>query len=158
MMGISAYSGWYGGYSYIPGSPGRVENAEAAENQNTRINAQEECQTCKNRRYIDGSNESDVSFKTPTHISPQNSASMVRAHEQMHVANARQEGAKPDAELVSASVKLNMAVCPECGKAYMAGGLTSTTIKYSEENPYERNRKLLEGSFLKGSYIDAYAG
>ena len=158
MMGISAYSGLYNSYAYVPGSLGRVENVGAEGNLDTKVKSSEDCQTCKNRKYIDGSNEADVSFKTPTHISPENSAAMVRAHEQMHVSNARQEGAKPDAELVSASVKLNMAVCPECGKTYMAGGLTSTTIKYSEENPYEKNRKLLEGSFLKGSYIDAYAG
>lgn len=24
-----------------------------------------ECQTCKNRKYVDGSNENNVSFKTP---------------------------------------------------------------------------------------------
>ena len=27
-----------------------------------------ECQTCKNREYVDGSNEPDVSFKTPGKI------------------------------------------------------------------------------------------
>lgn len=158
MMGVSAYYGGYDSYAYVPGSMGRVEDVGMEGSLNEKVNSSEECQTCKNRKYIDGSNESDVSFKTPTHISPSSSASMVRAHEQMHVANARQEGSKENAELVSASVQLKMAICPECGKAYMAGGVTSTTMKYSEENPYERNRRLLEGSFLKGSYIDAYAG
>ena len=84
--------------------------------------------------------------------------SMVMSHEQMHVANARQEGNKENADLVSASVRLKTAVCPECGKSYVAGGQTSTMIKYTESNPYERNRKVIEGSFLKGQYIDAYAG
>ena len=29
-----------------------------------------ECQTCKNRKYVDGSNEANVSFKNAAHISP----------------------------------------------------------------------------------------
>ena len=40
-----------------------------------------ECETCKNRKYQDGSNEM-VSFKSASHISPQASSSRVRAHEQ----------------------------------------------------------------------------
>mgnify|MGYP001188840773 CR=1 FL=1 len=30
-----------------------------------------ECQTCKNRKYVDGSNEANVSFKNAAHISPE---------------------------------------------------------------------------------------
>lgn len=188
MMGISAYAGEYDRYGYMPGDMGRgehdkygyvpgslgkgehdrygytpgelgkIEDAQAADNQDSKVKRVEECQTCKNRKYVDGSNETDVSFKAPTHISPRNSAAMVMSHEQMHVANARQEGSKENAELVSATVRLKTAVCPECGTTYVAGGVTNTTIKYTESNPYEKNRKLLEGSFLKGQYIDAYAG
>lgn len=158
MMGISAYAGEYDRYGYVPGSLGKVDGAQTVGNQDSKVNGSEECQTCKNRKYVDGSNESDVSFKAPTHISPKNSAAMVMSHEQMHVSNARQEGSKENAELVSASVRLKTAVCPECGTSYVAGGVTNTTIKYTESNPYEKNRKLLEGSFLKGQYIDAYAG
>lgn len=171
MMGISGYSGIeYGGYSNVSvgmyGSAGmsgtqgadRTGRIGLDENQDTGVRSSRECQTCKNRKYVDGSNEADVSFKTPGHIAPENSASMVMAHEQMHVSNARQEGGKENASLVSASVRLKMAVCPECGRSYVEGGVTNTTIKYTESNPYERNRKLLEGSFLKGQYIDAYAG
>ena len=33
-----------------------------------------ECETCKNRKYVDGSNEGDVSFKAPAHIDPNQSA------------------------------------------------------------------------------------
>ena len=29
-----------------------------------------ECQTCKSRKYMDRSNEGNVSFQTPAHISP----------------------------------------------------------------------------------------
>ncbi len=113
-----------------------------------------ECMTCKNRKYVDGSDEGNVSFKAPGHISPKSSAAMVSAHEQQHVANARREGSKDNAKLMSASVTLKLAVCPECGTSYVAGGVTSTTIKYSEENPYERNRKQIEGDALRGINVD----
>lgn len=113
-----------------------------------------ECMTCRNRKYVDGSNEGNVSFKAPGHISPENSAAMVSSHEQEHVANARREGSKDNAKLMSATVRLKLAVCPECGRTYVAGGVTSTTIQYSEENPYERNRKGIEGDALRGNYVD----
>lgn len=99
-----------------------------------------ECETCKSRQYQDGSNESDVSFKAPGHISPQGSIAAVRAHEQQHVSNAYQKEAS-GAKVVSASVNIKMAVCPECGRSYAAGGETRTAIKYNEENPYGRNNK-----------------
>lgn len=31
----------------------------------------EECQTCKNRKYQDGSNDPGVSFKAATHVAPE---------------------------------------------------------------------------------------
>ncbi len=113
-----------------------------------------ECMTCKNRKYVDGSDEGNVSFKAPGHISPGSSAAMVSAHEQQHVANARREGSKDNAKLMSATVRLKLAVCPECGTSYVAGGVTATTIQYSEENPYEQNRKEIEGDALRGNFVD----
>ncbi len=116
---------------------------------------QTECQTCKARKYVDGSNEADVSFKAPGHIDPGQSYSKVMSHEQEHVANARQKTAGDDAELVSATVSLKIAICPECGRSYVAGGTTNTMIKYNEENPYDSGRKTFEGSFLAGQNLDA---
>ena len=98
-----------------------------------------ECETCKNRTYVDGSNESDVSFKTAGHIAPESAASTVRAHEYEHMRNAYQEDSKKDKELVSVSVSLKTAICPECGKTYVAGGKTRTLMRRGmEENPYEK--------------------
>ena len=37
-----------------------------------------ECQTCKERKYQDGSDDPGVSFKTPTQIAPEQAASVVR--------------------------------------------------------------------------------
>lgn len=105
------------------------------------VDGTEECETCASRTYVDGSNESDVSFKTPGHISPEASASVVSAHEYEHVRNAMQEDKRPDAELVSVSVSLKTAVCPECGTTYVAGGKTRTLMRYGEElNPYEKQQ------------------
>ncbi|MDE5872432.1 MAG: hypothetical protein K2H07_00810, partial [Lachnospiraceae bacterium] len=88
-----------------------------------------ECQTCKNRKYVDGSDEPNVSFKTPGKISPKEAYAKVSSHEREHVANAIAKGSKPGAKLISASVALKMAVCPECGTTYVAGGTTTTQIK-----------------------------
>ena len=117
-----------------------------------------ECKTCKERKYQDGSNESDVSFKAPGHISPQASAGTVRAHEMQHVSNAYEKAAKGDGKVVSATVTLRTEICPECGTSYVAGGETHTSIAYSaKENPYQKNKKALESMNQIGSNIDYVA-
>lgn len=117
-----------------------------------------ECKTCKSRKYQDGSNESDVSFKAPGHISPQASAGTVRAHEQQHVNNAYEKAAKNNGKVLSATVSLQTEICPECGTAYVAGGVTRTRIAYSaDENPYRKNQKALDTVNQIGSNIDYVA-
>ena len=44
-----------------------------------RPSSPEECQTCKNRKYADGSNE-NVSYKSATHIAPGAAGNAVRVH------------------------------------------------------------------------------
>lgn len=119
--------------------------------------ASSQCQACSERKYVDGSNEGNVSFKSPGHISPEASKAVVSAHEQEHVSNARAEGTKENATLVSASVTLKAAICPECGTSYISGGTTTTQVKYEESNPYNQARKTIEGSFLKGQNVDLIA-
>ena len=116
-----------------------------------------ECQTCKSRKYVDVSDESNVSFQSPTNVSPEASFAAVAAHEGQHVSNAVAKGAQEGNELISASVSYKMGICPECGKAYIAGGTTTTQIRYNESNPYESSRKSAEGSLLKGMNFDAVA-
>ena len=60
-----------------------------------------ECQTCKERKYMDQSNEGDVSFQAPTHIAPGQAAAKVMSHEREHVQNAVAEGQKENKRLVS---------------------------------------------------------
>ena len=91
----------------------------------------EKCETCENRKYVDGSDESNVSFQTAQKISPESAASRVLSHEYEHVRNAMREDQKENAELVSVSVSLKTAICPECGKSYVAGGETRTTMRYT---------------------------
>ena len=79
------------------------------------------------------------------------------SHEQEHVSNARQKASGENARLISATVSLKLGVCPECGRTYVAGGTTNTRIEYTEDNPYEKGRKTIEGSFLAGQNVDKTA-
>lgn len=116
-----------------------------------------ECETCKNRKYQDGSDEM-VSYKTAAHISPEASASAVRAHEQEHVSNAYKKAAEQNAEVLQASVTVQSAICPECGRSYIAGGETRTQLKYTnEENPYQKALKTQDASKYQGMAVDAGA-
>lgn len=100
-----------------------------------------ECETCKNRKYQDGSDEM-VSFKAPSHISPEAAASRVRSHEQEHVSNAYKDAAQNNGKVISCNVSIKTSICPECGRTYVSGGTTSTQIRYyNEDNPYQKDLK-----------------
>ena len=141
----------------IPAEPSvktNVNPGESSIKQPGRKSSPAECQTCKNRKYQDGSDEM-VSFKSASHISPKASASKVRAHEQEHVSNAYTKAAKAGGKVLSASVTLKTAICPECGTSYVSGGTTSTRIQYSDEsNPYVQNKKALDAASLIGQNLD----
>lgn len=114
----------------------------------------EDCETCKKRKYQDGSNE-NVSYKAATHISPEAAGSAVRAHESEHVSNAYKKAAEKGGKVVNASVNIHTSVCPECGKTYVSGGVTNTTIKYTnEENPYVRDKKMQDATIFLGQNVD----
>ena len=121
-----------------------------------RKSSPEECQTCKERKYQDGSDE-NVSFKSAAHISPEAAGAAVRAHEGEHVSKAYTEAAEKGGEVVNASVTIHTAICPECGRTYVSGGTTNTTIRFSNEkenNPYEKAKKAQEAIKLRGKNID----
>lgn len=115
-----------------------------------------ECQTCKNRKYQDGSNE-NVSFKSAAHISPNAAGAAVRAHEGEHVSNAYSKAAKDNGRVIQASVSIHMSICPECGRSYVSGGVTNTKIAYNESNPYEKNLKAFQAEATKGNKVDMTA-
>jgi len=131
-------------------------------NQTDKISGQKsnpaECETCKRRKYQDGSNEM-VSFKAAGHIDPDNAASVVMSHEQEHVANAYQKADTGNGEVVRASVRLKTSVCPECGRTYISGGETNTQIRYyNEDNPYQKDLKSSDRSKYLGANVDIDAG
>jgi hypothetical protein len=94
-----------------------------------------ECAACDSRRYVDQSDDPSVSFQTPTSISPGQSAAMVMAHEQEHVSNEQAKAGREGREVVSQTVSVSMAMCPECGRAYASGGQTRTVTKGSADGP-----------------------
>ena len=88
-----------------------------------------ECQTCKERKYQDGSDDPGVSFKTPTNVAPDQAAAAVRGHENEHVVREQAKARQEDRKVVSQSVTYHTAICPECGEAYVSGGTTRTVTK-----------------------------
>lgn len=121
-----------------------------------RTSAPSECETCKNRKYQDGSDEM-VSFKSAAHISPNAAAAAVRGHEQEHVSNAYKKAEQNDGKVLQASVALKTAVCPECGRSYVAGGTTTTKIKYGnddDKNQYAKDRKAIITDAILGQNVD----
>lgn len=119
---------------------------ESTEKQAGRKSSPAECETCRNRKYQDGSDEM-VSFKAAAHISPNAAAARVRSHEQEHVSNAYKKAEENNGKVVSCNVSIHSAVCPECGRTYVSGGTTATQIRYyNEENPYQKEMKSLDAA------------
>ena len=149
-MGVGAAgSAEEAGKSHVIRNPGEETRVAPG-----RKSSPAECETCKNRKYQDGSDEM-VSFKTAQHMDPAEAATRVRAHEQEHVANAYDKAAQKNGKVLQASVSIHTAICPECGTTYVSGGTTSTKIKYSnEDNPYQKDRKAQHAEALRGANVD----
>ena len=92
-----------------------------------------ECQTCKNRKYQDGSDDPGVSFKFVFKVGPEGAAAAVRGHEYEHVYRNQAKAAREGKEVVYQSVRIKTAICPECGDSYVAGGETTTVTKTKPE-------------------------
>lgn len=88
-----------------------------------------ECQTCASRTYQDGSNDPGVSFKTATKVDPDAAAGAVRGHEMEHVMREQFKAEQANRRVVSQSVVMHTAICPECGSSYVSGGTTRTVTK-----------------------------
>lgn len=113
---------------FVPRSP-EVSGVTEGEN-----HLQGECQTCLNRKYVDGSDDGSVSFQTPTHIAPEQSAAKVMAHEQEHVVNEQLYAERDGREVISQSVQIFQDICPDCGNSYTSGGLTTTVTAEKQES------------------------
>ncbi len=118
-----------------------------------------ECKTCKERKYQDGSDEANVSFKAAAHVSPEAAGAAVRAHEGMHVANAYNKAKETGGKVLQASVSIHTAVCPECGRVYVSGGETRTRIAEPTDekvraNPYRQNEKAMNSIMNTGNRVN----
>ena len=87
-FGINGYGNY--SYDYGVGSSGEsiktdaqkaIEESKGIDTPMEKATGKAECQTCKERKYVDGSDEM-VSFKSPAKISPESAMSRVMAHEQ----------------------------------------------------------------------------
>lgn len=131
-------------------NPGSSDSKKAG-----RESSPEDCDTCKNRTYQDGSNEM-VSMKSATPVSPEEAMSKVMSHEQEHVSNAYAKASQNNGKVINASVSIKTAICPECGRSYVSGGETRTQIKYyNEENPYQKNLKTTDELQYAGMNVNA---
>lgn len=88
-----------------------------------------QCETCRRRRYQDGSDDSGVSFQSPTKMSPSKAQYMVKSHEMEHVRREQMSAKQEGRVVVSQSVRIKTATCEECGKLYVAGGETVTVTR-----------------------------
>ena len=173
-MSIGGYqpNSYFSPYGNVSGSYGRPNVNGANPEQNKILGKQEDedskrfgikdpnekCETCENRKYQDGSDEHNVSFKVAAHIDPNAAASAVRAHEGQHVSNAYKKASQDNGKVLRASVTIHTSICPECGRSYVSGGTTHTQIKYyNEENPYQKDLKQTDGLKYTGMNVDLTA-
>ena len=138
----------------IKEDPIEAEKEKTEKEKKDKKSTPQECETCKHRKYIDGSDEM-VSFKAAAHISPNAAYAAVRAHEGEHVSNAYKKAEMGNGKVVSANVAIHTDRCPECGRIYVSGGTTYTQIRYYENNPYSQNSKSLDAANLKGKQVDS---
>jgi hypothetical protein len=106
------------------GEPTAASTAKSAE-----VKPPGPCQTCAHRKYVDQSNDAGVSFKAPAHIPAAAAGAVVSAHEHEHVSRNQAAAQAEGREVVSQTVQIHTARCPECGRIYVAGGTTTTTTR-----------------------------
>ncbi len=88
-----------------------------------------ECETCKNRKYQDESDDPGVSFKSASKIGKGGAEAAVRGHEYEHVNRNQAKAEREGKEVVYQNVIIKHAICPECGDSYVAGGETTTVTR-----------------------------
>ncbi len=113
-----------------------------------------ECETCRKRRYQDDSDDSMVSFQTPTTMTPNQARGKVMSHELEHVRRegikARQEGK----QIVSQTVQIKTDTCEECGRIYVSGGLTRTVTRSDMRDFHQSFMVGFDGIGYDGTNID----
>ncbi len=108
-----------------------------------------QCETCKNRRYKDDSNDSAVSFQSATKLNPDTAASKVRSHEMEHVRRERIKAENEGKKIVSQTVQIKTDTCEECGRIYVSGGLTRTRTRIDMTDFHKTFMLGFDGSDVK---------
>ncbi len=137
---------------YNPEMKNQVENKTSAGIEKKDINKIEDCVTCSERKYKDDSDDGGVSFQSATKINPQQAASVVAGHEREHFSREQTKADIEGKEVVSNKIRLTHAICPECGKTYVSGGVTTTRTR--EKQP---SQKALNNNEVKGINFDTHA-
>ncbi len=88
-----------------------------------------ECETCKNRKYQDESDDPGVSFKSAAKVSKGGAEAAVRGHEYEHVSRNQAKADREGKEVVYQNVIIKHGICPECGDTYVTGGETTTVTR-----------------------------
>jgi len=118
----------YGSPMAQPGGvndPVHMQKANGA----TKTDGNYECKTCSERRYKDGSDDGGVSFQSPTKVSAGRSANAVFGHEREHFVREGVKAKREGKEVISNTIQIHYATCPECGRRYASGGETRTVTK-----------------------------
>lgn len=108
-----------------------------------------QCQTCKNRRYKDDSNDSAVSFQSATKMDPYTASFRVRGHEMEHVRRERVKADNEGKKVVSQTVQIKTDTCDECGRIYVSGGLTRTRTRIDMTDYHSTFMLGFDGSDVK---------
>lgn len=124
---------------YDPTQNGKNANQVTKASDLQNLAEEGECKTCAERKYQDGSDDPGVSFKTATHIAPEQAAAKVKGHEMEHVTREQEKADREGREVVSQHVNIHTAICPECGKVYVSGGTTTTTTAAKSRPDDESN-------------------
>ncbi|MCH5185278.1 MAG: hypothetical protein J1F64_04045 [Oscillospiraceae bacterium] len=97
-----------------------------------------ECPTCKNRRFVDKSNDIGVSFSSPQRLDSPGAEMIVRSHENEHLSAAYRKAFREGKTVVRQSVTIYKRSCPDCGTNYVAGGVTRTVTKMRADIAYKK--------------------
>ncbi len=91
------------------------------------------CSTCDSRVYQDVSNDSGVSFQSPTGMPASTSGVRVAAHEGEHVTRETERAFKEGSVVTQKKVTMHAAFCPECHRLYYAGGTTTIATTSAQD-------------------------
>ncbi len=141
----------------MAGATDRTEGVRSTEGADgaARVDGSKECNTCKSRKYADRSSDPTVSFQTPTSLSPEAASTAVRAHEQEHVVHEQARAREKGLRVVSQSVSIHYAICPECGRSYVSGGTTTTATRAESNTGYTSSGR--SGAASSGGLVNQLA-